>query len=247
MATVAFSLYDNDGNPLSGVEPAWLTLRTPSASIAWAGLTPPPITEIDTGSYTFTVDAAEDVAYLLDCGPDSNPRYVAGGTGNVVAFVLTRNGDLLPGQLPTFVLYRELTVDATLDPPPIRELGFDGGLYAFSRLDARDEGTGLVYRIDCGPLADARYLDGVFDPGGVSGGISRPIILRDEDEEVTTNRLSETFRSLAYYPPNGERFVAKTCQLVIRFNSSIEGGGESGDVRFRSFGIRYNVLGRRPA
>ncbi len=243
MPTIAFSLYDNDGNPLSGVEPAWLALRTPSASIAWAGLTPPPITEIGPGSYMFVVDAAEDVAYLLDCGPDATPRYVAGGTGNVVGFTLTQDGDLLTGQTPSFVLYRELQSDGTLESPPIYEIGFAGGLYAFTRLDGQDEGTGILYRIDTGLLSDARYLDGMFDPGATV----RPIVIRDEDEELVGNRLAETFRSLAYYPPDSERFVAKTCQLVVRFNSVGGIGGPSGDVRFRSFGIRYNVLGRRPA
>lgn len=249
MAVIIFSLYADDGTPVIDALPAWLAYKTPDGTPGWTDVITPEIYNFGDGSYYFDVpeaQAAAGVAYLIDAGlVDINPRYIVGAAGPVVAFLVTQDGVLFDPSAdpPFFNYYRELPPGGTIGSPPIRMLGEDGGLCAFALNEGETTSIGVMYRVEC-PGADVAYYDGVVDPVTAGSGTIEPPIVFPPEDQIYSNRLAEAFRPFAYYPPDGSRFLAKTCQLVVKFNP--EGSG-NGDVRLRSFGIRYRVIDRRPS
>lgn len=123
---ISFTLFDDNGNPLEEASPTFVIFcRSVGAS-----LTPPVITEKGDGFYEFMTDTevTGPIAYLINAGPGSSIRYLAGSVGEFIAFVMYDEfGNPDASRTPSFYSY----TNGGDEPPTPDIVNLTGGLFGF--------------------------------------------------------------------------------------------------------------------
>lgn len=162
--TVVFNIYRQDtGAPLAGQVLAF------AAYVDTSGIprTPPAITDLGDGAYSFTpseADVTAGVAYEFSCGSNASPTRMYGSVGYLVAFAIYNPAVTpyvpVPGLAPVFTSYQDL--DGVERAPPLL-FGLGSGLYGFLPTTP-DYRTGITYTVQIPTGYAPEYVNGsIYD------------------------------------------------------------------------------------
>lgn len=150
--------------PATGLSPSWvLAFHAPD----WGGYdSPPDITELGDGNYSFTEPSGIKFVGLIDFGATADCRFAVYSSDGYEGFGATdSSGVLLAGVTPRWERWRRsVEDDDDSGEPAFAELG--SGLYVFTHADRGLHAAGLI---DLGAGADPRYLQ--WDNGRTRAGL----------------------------------------------------------------------------
>jgi uncharacterized protein YmfQ (DUF2313 family) len=191
-----FPVFDASGNAVTTATPAFLVYKGADN----ASRTPPVISHQGEGIYGGTIRAGDvdpGVAYLIDCGAATEPRYYAGFAGRIFAFgTVDSTGALLTGQTPTFDGYRDSSGSPATQPAIVN---FGSGLHAFVPT-AGQYAAGVGFMIDLGAGADPQHVGGFLqDPTGYDA----PVVVGSPTVTPPTDLVVSYARQLRQLLPPG--------------------------------------------
>lgn len=173
MPLIAWAIYDDDGNPVTGATPSFIDYRDRGA-IARAR---PVIAELGAGQYGFeapSTDAVTGIAFLVDNGVAATPRRVSGAVCLASApfsvwHLEDADGALWTGALPSLGGYSG--INGALPSPPSIVTVSTPSAYLFSVTPAAaDLASGISFRADSPAGAWPLYVQDALVAS--SGGIA---------------------------------------------------------------------------